>query len=68
MLIRKSGQVLIRVIQASLREHVVSVRLSGETLARKLDFASTTPYQAVSAGRSGNGNSSSALPITARKR
>ncbi len=45
-----SGRALIRVIQASLREHVVSVRLSGLTLARKLDFASTTPYQAVPAG------------------
>src|SRR5579859_4995929 len=45
-----AGEVLIRVIQASLREHVVSVRLSGQTLARKLDFASTTPYEAVAAG------------------
>jgi hypothetical protein len=45
-----AGQVLIRVIQASLREHVVSVRLSGLTLARNLGFARTTPYQAVSAG------------------
>jgi hypothetical protein len=45
-----AGRVLIRVIQASLREHVVSVRLSGLTLARKLDFARTTPYQAVAAG------------------
>jgi hypothetical protein len=45
-----SGRVLIRVIQASLREHVVSVRLSGLMLARKLAFASTTPYQAVAAG------------------
>jgi hypothetical protein len=45
-----SGQVLIRVIQASLREHVVSVRLTTQMLARKLDFASTTSYQAVAAG------------------
>ena len=45
-----AGHVLIRVIQASLREHVVRVRLSGQTLAGKLDFARTTPYQAVSAG------------------
>lgn len=44
------GQVLIRVIQASLREHVVSVRLTTGMLARKLDFASTTPYQPVAAG------------------
>jgi hypothetical protein len=45
-----AGRVLVRVVQASLREHVVSVRLSGATLARKLYFASTTPCQAVSAG------------------
>ena len=45
-----SGQVLIRVIQASLHEHVVSVRVTGQMLARKLGFASTTPYQAVAAG------------------
>jgi hypothetical protein len=45
-----AGRALIRVIQASLREHVVSVRLSGQTLARKLDFASTTPYEAVPTG------------------
>jgi len=45
-----SGRVLIRVIQASLREHVVSVRLTTRMLARRLDFASSTPYQAVAAG------------------
>src|SRR5690349_9725306 len=45
-----AGHVLIRVIQASLREHVVSVRITGQMLARKLDFASATPYQAVAAG------------------
>jgi hypothetical protein len=45
-----SGRALIRVIQASLREHVVRVRLSGLTLAHKLGFASTTQYQAVPAG------------------
>ncbi len=45
-----AGKVLIRVIQASLSEHVVSVRLTRQLLARKLDFARATPYQAVSAG------------------
>jgi hypothetical protein len=45
-----AGRVLVRVIQASLRQHVVSVRLRQRVLARRLDFASTTPYQAVSAG------------------
>lgn len=45
-----AGHVLIRVIQASLREHVVSVRLGAQTLAPKLAFATTTSYQAVPAG------------------
>jgi hypothetical protein len=45
-----AGHVLIRVIQASLREHVVSVRLTQHMLVRKLDFASATPYQAIPAG------------------
>jgi hypothetical protein len=45
-----SGQALIRVIQASLRQHVVSVTLGRHMLVRKLPFASTVAYQAVSAG------------------
>jgi Domain of unknown function (DUF4397) len=44
------GRVLVRVIQASLREHVVSVRLGGLLLARSLAFASLAPYKAVRAG------------------
>src|SRR5690348_12445681 len=44
------GRAMIRVIQASLRQHVVSVRLNRQVLAQKLDFASTTPYRAVPAG------------------
>jgi hypothetical protein len=45
-----NGRALVRVIQASLREHVVSVRLGGLLLARKLPFASLAPYKAVRAG------------------
>ncbi|HEY6276502.1 MAG TPA: DUF4397 domain-containing protein [Streptosporangiaceae bacterium] len=45
-----NGRALVRVIQASLREHVVSVRLGGLMLARKLPFASLAPYRAVRAG------------------
>jgi Domain of unknown function (DUF4397) len=45
-----SGRALIRVIQASLRQHVVSVALGRHMLVRKLPFASTVPYQAVPAG------------------
>jgi hypothetical protein len=44
------GKVLVRVIQASLRQHVVQVTLGGRVLAGKLRFASTTPYQPVTAG------------------
>jgi len=45
-----AGGVLVRVIQASLRQHVVSMSLGGLMLARKLDFASTTSYVKVAAG------------------
>ena len=43
-------RVLVRVIQASLRQHIVRVTLGRRVLAGKLRFASTTPYQAVAAG------------------
>ncbi len=46
-----AGQVLVRVIQASLRQHVVSLSLGNRTLARNLDFASTTGYQQVAPGQ-----------------
>jgi hypothetical protein len=45
-----AGQALVRVIQASLRQHMVSVTFGGLVLTRKLPFASTTSYQAVTAG------------------
>jgi hypothetical protein len=46
----RNGRTLVRVIQASLRHHVVRVGLGGQPLARKLRFASVTSYQAVAAG------------------
>jgi hypothetical protein len=46
----RNGRTLVRVIQASLRHHVVSVGLGGQVLARKLQFASVTAYQPVAAG------------------
>ena len=46
----RNGRTLVRVIQASLRHHVVTVALGGQMLARKLRFASVTSYQAVAAG------------------
>jgi hypothetical protein len=44
------GRALVRVIQASLRQHVVRVTLGGRVLARGLRFATTTAYQAVVPG------------------
>jgi hypothetical protein len=41
------GQALVRVIQASLQDHVVNVTFGGSVLAHSLSFASTTSYRAV---------------------
>jgi hypothetical protein len=46
----RNGQTLVRVIQASLRHHVVSVGLGGQLLARNLPFASVASYQTVAPG------------------
>jgi hypothetical protein len=46
-----AGHALVRVIQASLRQHVVTLSLGQVTLAHGLSFASTTSYQQVSAGQ-----------------
>jgi hypothetical protein len=45
-----SGQALVRVIQASLKQNVVSVTWGGTTLNGKLAFGSATSYQTVSPG------------------
>jgi hypothetical protein len=45
-----SGQALVRVIQASLKQQVVSVTVGSTTLASGLKFASVSSYQAVSPG------------------
>jgi hypothetical protein len=45
-----AGKGLVRVIQASLREHVVTVTYTADTaLASNLAFAAVTPYRAVPA-------------------
>ena len=44
------GQVLVRLIQASLRDHVVSVSLGGQELASSLTFGSVSGYRTVSPG------------------
>jgi Domain of unknown function (DUF4397) len=45
-----SGQALVRVIQASLKDQVVTVSLGSTTLATGLKFATVTSYRAVSPG------------------
>jgi hypothetical protein len=45
-----SGQSLVRVIQASLKDQVVKVSVGSTTLASSLKFANVTAYQAVSPG------------------
>jgi hypothetical protein len=45
-----SGQALVRVIQASLKQNVVSVSWGGTVLQSKLAFGSVTSYQSVSPG------------------
>src|SRR5215470_9042672 len=45
------GKSLVRVIQASLKEHHVTVRAGSATLASNLAFASVTPYGTDKPGR-----------------
>ena len=45
-----SGQALVRVIQASLKQQVVSVSLASATLANGLKFATVSKYRVVSPG------------------
>jgi hypothetical protein len=45
-----AGEALVRVIQASLQQHVVSVSDGGRALASKLAFGAVTSYSAVSPG------------------
>jgi len=45
------GKSLVRVIQASLQEHYVTVRAGSATLANNLAFASVTPYGTDSPGQ-----------------
>src|SRR5579864_4257545 len=48
-----AGEALVRVIQASLQQHVVSVSDGGRALASKLAFGAVTSYSAVSPGTVG---------------
>jgi hypothetical protein len=66
-----SGQALVRVIQASLKQQVVNVSLGSTTLASGLKFASVSSYQAVSPGTmtvtvsSSGGNATSSVTLAA---
>ena len=42
-----SGEALVRVVQASLRQHVVTVTYGGSSVASDLAFASVSSYQAL---------------------
>jgi Domain of unknown function (DUF4397) len=44
------GRALVRVIQASMHQHRVSVRLAGRGLARQLAFSRVSSYRAVAPG------------------
>jgi len=44
------GKALVRVIQASLQQHVVTVSYGSQTLAHNLAFGSVTSYQTVTPG------------------
>ncbi len=45
-----AGKTLVRVIQASLKEHQVTVSYGSDTLASKLPFGSSTAYSALAPG------------------
>jgi hypothetical protein len=66
-----SGQALVRIIQASLKQSVVSVKWGSDTLQSSLKFGAVGSYQTVSAGTetltvSGGGdNVTSSIPLAA---
>jgi hypothetical protein len=66
-----SGQALVRVIQASLKQQVVNVSLGSTALASGLKFASVSSYQAVSPGTrtvtvsAGSTNANSSVTLAA---
>lgn len=66
-----SGQSLVRVIEASLKQRVATVTFDGRTLASKLAFGSVSSYQAVAPGAGtvavteGTGHVTSAVSLKA---
>jgi Domain of unknown function (DUF4397) len=65
------GKALVRVVQASLKHRVVTVRWDGKTVASRLPFASATSYRPVSPGTekvsasTGSGDAESTVTLTA---
>ena len=65
------GKALVRIIQASLKQNVVSVSWGGNTLNSKLAFGSVTSYQTVSTGTESlvvtgsGGNANISIPLAA---
>ena len=45
-----AGKALVRVVQASLKEHQVTVSYGSDVLASKLPFGSSTAYTALTPG------------------
>jgi hypothetical protein len=45
-----AGKALVRVIQASLKQHVITVSWDGQVIVSRLPFAAVTSYQAVAPG------------------
>jgi hypothetical protein len=65
------GKALVRVIQASLRDHRVTVSAAGHVLVHNLAFAHMTSYMTVKPGtwmvsaRGGGSHASTSVPLTA---
>ena len=49
-LVTPRGKALVRIIQASLSQHLVTVRAGHSVVARNVRFASVTPYKVVKPG------------------
>jgi len=66
-----SGQALVRVIQASLKDQVVKVSVGSTVLSSSLKFATVSPYRAVSPGTvtvtvsAGAGDATSSVTLAA---
>jgi len=66
-----SGQAVVRIIQASLKQSVVSVKWGSDTLQSSLKFGAVSSYQTVTAGTAtltvsgGGDNATASVPLAA---